>query len=108
MNYAQIARCGATHAQPEVPNGVLNHSWHGMDGMSEYLQTVWLEKLANRPLRPYVAGDAVDKAISEMLAKCVCQPQFTIVRVEEGKYRIGNETKGLLLRILQSVCGSHS
>jgi hypothetical protein len=50
-----------------------------------------------------VAGDPVDKAISEVVHKCICQPQFKIVRVEEGKYRIGDDTKILLLRILRSV-----
>ena len=68
------------------------------------VQTVWLEKIATRPLRPYVTGDLVDKAISEFLQKCVCQPQVQIVRVDEGKYRIGDDSKILLLRILRSVC----
>ena len=65
---------------------------------------MWLEKIANRPLRPFVASDPVDKAVSEFLDKCVCQPQFSIVRVEDGKYRIGSDNKVLLLRILRSVC----
>ena len=65
---------------------------------------MWLEKIANRPLRPFVTGDAVDQAVSEALAKCICQPQFKVIRVDEGKYRIGDDEKLLLLRVLNSVC----
>jgi hypothetical protein len=54
-------------------------------------------------MRPYVEGDAVDKAVSELLQQCVCQPQMKVIRVEEGKYRIGDDAKLLLLRILRSV-----
>jgi hypothetical protein len=67
------------------------------------MQTVWLERLANRPMRPYVEGDALDKAVSELLQACICQPQMKVIRVEEGKYRVGDDPKILLLRVMRTV-----
>ena len=54
-------------------------------------------------MRPYLASDPVDKAVSEILQRCVCQPQMKITRVDEGKYAFGEDSKAVLLRILNTV-----
>lgn len=55
--------------------------------------------------------EILDELVREILGRCTCPDQFPMIKVSEGKYRVGDSSLLLFVRVLGSrewaAAGTH-
>ncbi|KAK9746227.1 Growth-Arrest-Specific Protein 2 Domain [Popillia japonica] len=81
-----------------------NENENGLDDDSDSEMEDEQLMLTYGPLPQIVTNDlkSLDEMVRDLVAKCTCPTQFPMIRVSEGKYRIGDTKVLIFVRILRN------
>ncbi|XP_065349200.1 GAS2-like protein pickled eggs isoform X2 [Cloeon dipterum] len=96
-------RAGSTSDGGNLLNGATNGNSNGIDLEEEEEEEEEDYPVEYGPVPQIVTNDlkSLDEMVRDLVERCTCPTQFPMIRVSEGKYRIGDTKVLIFVRILR-------